>query len=191
MHAHQGNLAGSRATTDNLRREPAELKGLFEQLRVLPPGRVYAGRISNWGGACRVGSVPMHDLLLREGFATIGNNNHALSLNADVAVTFDERSVDQHRLFNVRYVVKPLEADKPAFYKLIGSHGRHQLYEISGSGYFDLVWSNLAFAGDKYAWYPAAARWLISPLMGAKQHPVIIFLNHRQRPHSHLRKRRP
>jgi hypothetical protein len=70
-------------------------------LRQLPPGRVYAGLGGNWGADYKVGEVPVYALLQRAGFDMLGYLYHALSLNADIQVLFDEGRPEQYNLFNV------------------------------------------------------------------------------------------
>ena len=153
--------------------EEPELAALVAWLEEAPPGRVYAGRPANWGGDYRVGAVPVYALLQRAGFDMLGYLYHALSLNADVQVLFDESRPEHYNLFNVRYVVAPPDRAFPDFVRPVGDYGRHRLYQVETSGYFDLVASDLAFAGDRDAFYPAASAWLASFLPAVKQHPAI------------------
>ena len=61
----------------------------------------------------------------------------------------------------------------PAFVQPLQQFGRHRLYQVETTGYFDLVGSGLAFAGGKTDFYPAASSWLASGLPGVKQHPMV------------------
>jgi len=153
--------------------EEADLAALEEALTAAPPGRVYAGLPATWGKGYKVGEVPLYALLTRAGFDTVGYLYQALSLNADVQVLFQDGRQEQYNLFNIRYVLTPAGWSVPDFYQAHGDFGRHRLYEIPTSGYFDLVGSDLAFAGDKSELYPAAAAWLQSGLVVAKQHPIV------------------
>ena len=56
-----------------------------------------------------------------------------------------------------------------------GQFGRHRLYQVTTSGYFDLVDTDVAFTGDKDQWYAAASAWLNSDLPAARQHPENIL----------------
>lgn len=154
--------------------EQPELTALMDTLSQLPPGRVYAGLGANWGRQTyRVGDIPVYALLTANGFDSLGYLYHALSLNSDVLVSFDENRADEYNLFNVRYVVAPLDHHFPAFVKPIGDFGRHRLYQVDTTGYFDVVDSPLAFVGEKTDWYPAAWAWLQSTLPQMKIHPTI------------------
>lgn len=172
------NAAWMRESQQAVADEQPQLTALMDKLASLPPGRVYAGLGANWGKQTyRVGAVPMYALLTANGFDSVGYLYHALSLNGDIQVRFDESRFDEYNLFNIRYVVAPADHPFPAFVKPIGDFGRHRLYEVGTTGYFDVVDSPIAFAGAKSEWYPAAEAWLKSPLPRAKIHPNIDLTN--------------
>lgn len=156
-------------------READDLADLLALLASLPPGRVYAGLGNNWGRDYTIGAVPVYALLTDAGLANLGYLYHALALTADVQVLFDETNPAHYQLFNVRYLVAPADHPPPAFARLKGQFGRHYLYIIETGGYFDLVNSQVAFTGSKDDFYPAAAAWLNSPLLAAKQHPALFL----------------
>ncbi|MFL5800211.1 MAG: YfhO family protein, partial [Roseiflexaceae bacterium] len=155
--------------------EQPDLTALMDTLSSLPPGRVYAGLAGTWGKQYRVGAVPIYALLTANGFDSLGFLYHALSLNADVQVRFDESRADEYNLFNVRYVVAPIDHPFPAFVKPIRDFGRHRLYQVDTTGYFDVVDSPFAFAGTKGDWYPPADAWLKGSLPQGKIHPSIFL----------------
>ncbi len=155
--------------------EQQDLSQLIQALRQAPPGRVYAGLGNNWGREYKIGPVPMYTVLNNAGLDTLGYLYHALSLNADVLVLFDETRPEHYDLFNVRYVVAPVDHPLPNFARPIQTFGRHRLYEVATSGYFDLVDAGVAFTGHKEELYPAAATWLNSSLLSVKQYPAILF----------------
>ncbi len=98
---------------------------------------------------------------------------HALALNADVEVLFNDAQLWQYDLFDARYVVVPSNFSVPGYFRRLGTFGRHSLYQVPTSGYFELVAAGPVFAGDKGEWYPAAASWLKSGLAPAGEHPVL------------------
>ena len=99
-----------------------------------------------WGKQTyRVGYVPVYALLTANGFDSVGYLYHALSLNGDVQVLFDENRADEYNLFDIRYVVAPNDHPFPAFVKPIGSFGRHRLYQVDTTGCFDVVDSQANF----------------------------------------------
>ena len=145
---------------------------LLERLKQLPPGRVYAG-LQTTADKYRVRNVHPYDLLHAEGLDMMGTYYQRFTLNSNVLSDFNEQRLDHYNLFNVRYVVAPEERSVPDFVKPIRQVGRHRLYQVETTGYFDLVGSDLTFAGGKTDFYPAASSWLASGLPGVKQHPVV------------------
>lgn len=153
--------------------EEADLTALFETIEAGPPGRAYAGLAATWGKGYRVGDAPLYALLTRAGFDVVGQLYQGLSLNSDLQVRFQDGVAAQYNLFNIRYVLTRTDWTVPDFYTPLGDFGRHRLYAVPTTGYFDLVDSSRAFAGDKSELYPAANAWLTSGLVEAKDHPAV------------------
>ncbi|MGA7670726.1 MAG: YfhO family protein [Nitrolancea sp.] len=160
---------------DEIAVEEPQLTALFTTLRSLPPGRVYAGLAGNWGKNYRVGDIPMYGLLQDQGFDMVGFLYHALSLNSDVEVLFNDQNQSEYNLFNVRYVVAPANHAFPSFVKPIGTFGTDVLYQVDTTGYFDLVASPLALTGNRGDFYPAASSWINGPEPGLKQEPQVVL----------------
>jgi len=155
--------------------EQQDLDALIAVLKSAPPGRVYAGLAAQWGGQYRVGAVPMHAILTAHGIDNVGFLWHPWSLNGDIQVLFDERRPEQYDLFNVRYVVAPEGRTFPDFVHLMGSFGRHRLYRVDTTGYFDVVSSDRAFYADKTTFYYAASNWFASAAGSLRLHPTLVF----------------
>jgi hypothetical protein len=105
----------------------------------------------------------------------MGGIYHALSLNSDLQILFDENRWELYNLYNVRYVVAPEGRIFPDFVRPLQQFGRHRLYQVETTGYFDLVGSGLKFAGGRTDFYPAATAWLASELPRTKQHPTMLL----------------
>ncbi len=148
---------------------------LLADLRALPPARVYAGRGANWGKEYRIGSVPVYALLAANRIDNPGYLYHALSLNADIEGYLDESRPATFNLFNLRYIITPDGQPAPAFARFLAAHGRHRLYEVETTGYFDLVDSDVTLYGNPRDWFEAARAWLHSGLVEARQHPAIVL----------------
>lgn len=172
-HYFEKNAESLRISAAQYSREERDINALEARLRALPPGRVYAGRANNWGGDYRVGGVPMDALLSSAGFDMSGYLYHSLSFNADELILLDETRPDQYNLFNIRYVVAPAGHAVPAFVTPIGDFGRHRLYRVDTTGYFDIVGSDATFTGDKSEVFTAASTWMASDLPAKKEHPAI------------------
>ena len=107
----------------------------------------------------------------------VGKVYHSYYLNSDVLINFDEQHWDHHNLYNARYVVAPEGQIFPEFVRLLEQFGRHRLYQVDTTGYFDLVGSDLTFAGETPDLQLAASTWLGSRMPVAKKHPLVPFGN--------------
>ncbi len=168
----------ARLMTDSraqLEAQQSDIGELIAMLRAAPPGRVYAGLGGNWGANYRLGYIPMYGILNAAGFDMVGYLYHALSLNSDVEVLFDEVRPEQYDVFNIRYVVAPRDRVFPDFVIPVRDFGQHRLYEVQTSGYFELVQSSVALQGDKTQLFGAASAWLASDLPRLKQYPDVLF----------------
>jgi hypothetical protein len=173
-----GNALGLRESQLGLDVDAQNLHALSEKLRQLPPGRVYAGQKlprgrRHWSDDYRVGRIRSYALLQTEGLDMANSIYHPYSLNSDVLIDFDEWRWDHYNLYNARYVVAPEHIKFPEFVTPLQQFGRHRLYQIDTTGYFDLVDSDLTFSGEKADFFPAASIWLASALPEVKQHPVV------------------
>jgi len=136
-----------------------DLTALFDKLKQLPPGRTYAGKqrgyvLDNWSDDYRVGNLRVDNLLQAAGIDMLEKLYHSYSLNSDVLINFDEQRYDHYNLYNARYVVAPEGQIFPEFVQPLQQFGRHRLYQVDTTGYFDLVGSDLAFEGTgrNYIW---------------------------------------
>ncbi len=163
---------------ENVAAEQADggaLEALLSDLKAVPPARIYAGRGANWGQEYRLGSVPVYALLVQHRFDSPGYLYHALSLNADIEGYLDETRPATFNLFNLRYVIAPEGQSVPAFAQPLTAYGRHRLYGVPTTGYFDLVDSEITLYGSRDDWFAAARAWLQSTWVEARQHPAIVF----------------
>jgi len=169
------NVHWMRETQAAFRADGGQIDALLADLKSRPPARVYAGRGANWGQGYRIGSVPVYALLAAHQIDNPGYLYHALSLNADVEGYLDEARPATFNLFNLRYVVAPEGQPPPTFARFLAAYGRHRLYQVDTTGYFDLVDSDVTLYGDRAEWFQAARAWLQSDLVEARQHPAILF----------------
>ena len=165
-------MAASKTAVDL---EQTDLDKILATLESLPPGRVYAGSGSNWGKEYKIGAVPLYALLNSAGLDMFGYLYHALSLNADIQVLFDESRPEHYDLFNVRYIVAPTGREFPEFVHYIATFGRHNLYQVRTSGYFELVTTGKAIPIDKDNFYDVALNWMKSEQPEKKEHPILLI----------------
>ncbi|HAJ01001.1 MAG TPA: hypothetical protein DCL97_10040 [Dehalococcoidia bacterium] len=175
-----GNTIGLRESRQGLAEEAEEFSALLEKLKQLPPGRVYAGQKlpssrRHWSDNYYVSYLRPYALLQADGLDMMGHVYHSYSLNSDLLIDFDERRRDHYNLYNARYVVAPESVKFPEFVIPLQQFGRHRLYEVDTTGYFDWVGSDLTFAGETPDLYLAASTWLGSRMPVAKKHPLVSF----------------
>jgi Gpi18-like mannosyltransferase len=117
-----------------------DLDRLVAIVKARHDGRVYAGLRANWGQQYRVGSVPVYAWLADRSVDEIGFVFRTItSLSTDVEVAFDEDNPAQYQMLNIRYLILPSNHRPPVPAKLLASSGRHRLYEVQTSGYFQVV----------------------------------------------------
>jgi Bacterial membrane protein YfhO len=83
--------------------------------------------------------------------------------------------LSHYDLFNVRHVVAPFDRQAPPGARLIGEYGRHRLYALATSGYFDVVSAGPAVRADKTTFFSTASTWLRGSGPDLKRHPTIDF----------------
>lgn len=113
-------------------------------------GRAYAGLRANWGKAYAVDYVTAYAWLADRKVDAIGFTFRTISsLSTDVEAAFDETNPAQYEMFNVRYLILPADRKPSVPAKLIGSSGRHRLWEAPTTGYIQVVDRARAIAADR------------------------------------------
>ena len=113
------------------------LREIFAKLKTLPPGRVYAGKHSNWGTWLAIGRLHVFDLLPVEQFDTV-MPWQSLSLNSSVLWKINIPDAALCNLFNIRYVIAPPALRVPPSYKEVLNTSQYVLYAIETGGYAEL-----------------------------------------------------
>lgn len=144
--------------------EDRNLSALYRRLKELPPGRVYAGHarrfvLDHWSDHYLLGDIKVYHLLHGQSLDVVGKVYHSYSLNSGVLINFDGQRWDHHNLYNARYVVATEGHIFPEFVRLLEQFGRHRLYQVDTTGYFDLVGSDLTFAWGTPDLYLTASTW--------------------------------
>lgn len=169
------NAKGKKENHLALKSEQNDINKIIATLDELPTGRVYAGLATasenGWGDGYRIGNTPVAHILGESGIDMFYAALHQYSIVSTALGSFDQNLLEHYELFNIRYVVSPEEANMPTFMKPIEKFGRHQLYQVETTGYFDLVGSLLKFTGSQAANFSATQSWLKSGLLEAKRHP--------------------
>ena len=152
-----------------------EISEIEQTLKNLPPGRVYAGLPSTWGGTYyyKIGFVNIYDIFPQLGFDSFGYSYYSLAFSDDIRLHFDDTKIFQYSLFNIRYVLLHKTWTSAYYYQKIKEFDNYILYEVPTTGYFDLVDAPAVFYGKKDDFYYPNAKWLFSQLPELKQHPII------------------
>jgi Gpi18-like mannosyltransferase len=124
----------------------SDLATVVDVLKDLPPGRVYAGLNDDWQKATDLvpfNSVRIPDVLNFEGLSRMAKPYASLSLDGDVAFSFDPSDRAQWDLFNVRYAVARTGQTVPAFLAPLRTIGRYTLYAAPTTGWITFAQSYL------------------------------------------------
>jgi len=172
------NAAAKQDNQAGLKAEQADMDNVIKTLQALPPGRVYAGLSTEsgeerWGYRYKIGAVPVMLILGAAGFDTFSSALHRYSLISNSMQPFDEFNPHHYNLFNVRYAVFPENSQVPEFMEPVEQIGRHEIFKVETTGYFDLVGSRLEFEGSAEAYVSGARTWLTSGFPEAKLHPQV------------------
>jgi hypothetical protein len=135
--ADAGMIASQRAVE---RRDGAEFAKLVHEATARGGGRIYAGMRANWGRNYTIGAVPASAELSNANVDAIGFTFRTVqSLSTDVEASFDETNPAQYEALNVKYLILPDDREPSVPAKLLDTAGRHRLYEIDTSGYFQVI----------------------------------------------------
>ncbi|MDE0822006.1 MAG: YfhO family protein [Opitutales bacterium] len=172
------NAAAKQENQAGLKAEQADMDNVIKTLQALPPGRIYAGLSTKsgeerWGFQYKIGPVPVAFILGAAGLDIFSSTLHGYSLVSHALEPFDESSPHHYNLFNIRYVVFPENSQVPDFMKPVEQFGRHKIFKVETTGYFDLVGSRLVLDGNKEAYGSGVKAWLTSGFPEAKSHPLV------------------
>jgi len=117
----------------------ADYDQLLELVRQRGDGRVYSGTRANWGKDYRIGFVPASETLLNRDMDAVGFTLRVSSMLQDTEARFDEFNASHYDLFNVRYLVLPEGRNPPAGATRLATRGRHVLWQMPSTGYFEVV----------------------------------------------------
>ncbi|HEX4744023.1 MAG TPA: hypothetical protein VFW12_05060, partial [Candidatus Limnocylindria bacterium] len=121
----------------------ADARRILDELRRLPPGRIWSGFPAAWGGSLDFGvsfrSVRFYHLVAGSGLPLAAPPLFSWSLNSDLTWDLDQTRPADYDLLNIRYVVAPRGLALPEFLRLITEAGSYRLYEAPTTGYTGLV----------------------------------------------------
>jgi hypothetical protein len=139
-----------RAEQADERAQAADMDALVNIVKGSGDGRVYAGLRANWGKDYKVGYVPVYAWLANRDVDAIGFTFRTIaSLSNDVEAAFDETNLAQYEMFNVRYLILPVDQQPRVRARLVASSGGHRLYEVRTTGYLQVVDRSSPIAADR------------------------------------------
>ncbi len=112
---------------------------IFERLKTLPPGRIFAGLPATYGKAMAMGDVRFYNLLAFNAVEGLPPPNESFSLNSDYIWDFTDNDPGDYELWNVRYVVAPADRPMADFLTPIFKTTRYTLYQAPTTGYAQYV----------------------------------------------------
>ena len=118
----------------------AGFRTLVEEAEARGDGRIYAGDRANWGQNYKIGSVPAYAELEDYDADAIGYPFRTVqSLSTDIEASFAENVPSQYQELNIKYMILPSDHAPPVPATLLDSQGRHRLYEVNTTGYFQVI----------------------------------------------------
>ena len=139
------------------------------------PGRLYAGSRSNWGNAYRVGQVPVYAELLNLDVDAVGFTRPTWSLSSPAEYRFRDSDPALYDVFDIRYIIQPIDREPAVEARLVAERGRHALWEVSGDGPVEVVDTSVPISADRTNLGVRISPWLTSGLPEADVYPAIAF----------------
>ncbi len=157
--------------------EGTVIQSFIEQAYARGPGRIYAGMSGSWGSDYTVGFVPMYSVLLENDADAIGFpfRTAYLSLSTDIEVLFDETNPAHYDLFNVRYMILPVDRPPAVEATQLDERFGHTLWEVETSGYLEVVDTVSSIEADRTNLGAQTAGFLASEDPALGRFPTIAF----------------
>jgi Gpi18-like mannosyltransferase len=142
-------------------------------------GRIYAGTRGNWGSTYKVGYVPvLHEISHNDGDGIGFTFRTVQSLTTDVEASFDETNPAEYEALNIKYVLVPHSRKPGVPAKLIDSKGSNDLYEVTTTGYFQVVDRIGVVTADRTNLVAANQNFRTSKSALENVYPAVAFAGH-------------
>jgi hypothetical protein len=148
---------------------------LADAASALGGGRIYAGSPATLTRDTTIGSVPAYIYLLDDDVDAIGFTLRLVSLSSDVETRFNEANPAHYDLFNVKYVITPVDRPPAVKATFLQGAGRWRLWEVPTSGYLQVVDTTSAITADRTNIGQRTENYLNSAMPAAGITPVIAF----------------
>jgi hypothetical protein len=134
--------------------------------------RIYAGGRTNWGASYTIYDVPAVIELTDLDANGVGFTGRLPALTEPSEGRFDDTNPAHFELFDVRYEIEPADRPPPGG-TLIGSAGRHRLYEIPTTGLLQVVDTMAPIATSREGIDDAVGAFLRSDAAGRGEYPLL------------------
>ena len=131
------------------------------ELQATASGRIYALRGSE-GSNFQIASSPYYMQLSTYGFPTVLWLPETWSPNSDTEQFFIEENPVHYDVYNIRYVVTPLEKKPQIFWKQLQTTNHWTLYEVATNGYIGIGYSPSVVASQKTDFINLVHLWIQS-----------------------------
>lgn len=144
------------------------------------PGRIFAGRGGSWGKNFRIAETPMYMHLSTYGIPVILWLPETWSPNSDTEQYFSENSETHYRLYNVRYVVTPIDLSREQiqpFWKPVEAGKTWKLYEVDSKGYIEGGIRPAIVSSTKTDYRNVVRLWMHGDFLERALYPELTFDN--------------
>jgi hypothetical protein len=158
------------------RSDGADFARLVDEATARGGGRIYAGTRANWGKDYTIGAVPAFAELSNANVDAIGFTFRTVqSLSTDIEASFDEANPAQYQALDVKYIILPNTREPSVPAQLLDAAGRHRLYEVDTTGYFQVVDVIGSVTADRADLGDATARFRNSDGASRNVYPSVAF----------------
>lgn len=176
---------------NNAVRDEQDIRNLFDTLNkamISRPGRVFAGRGGSWGKNFRIAETPIYMHLSTYGLPVILWLPETWSPNSDTEQYFSEATLDHYILYNVRYIVTPIDLAKDQiqpFWTPLATGKTWKLYEVkrnennendkNDTGYITTGMLPAVVSSNKEHFRSVVRLWMHSGYPNAQVYPELTF----------------
>lgn len=167
------NATWMEQTAEAIERD-ADARAIFDTLRALPPGRVYAGRRTDWGDTLDFGlpfrSVRLYNLFAFRDIPSLAAPYQGPSLNSDLVFDFDPTNAGEYVALGVTYVIAPTTRQLPDFLAIVRQTPLYTLYAApaSATAHYAAITDTVRIPAQADL-LPVMRAWLTGPAPAAGQ----------------------
>jgi len=154
----------------------AEFRALVGIASGAGDGRIYAGHRNTWGKEYRIGQVPAYAELSNALVDSVGFSFRTVqSLSTDPEAQFSDTNRGQFEMMNVRYMILPSNREPGVPARLVAERGRHRLYAVETTGYFQVIDVDGFVEADRTSIGSATAEFRSSDRALSGRYPAVAF----------------